>query len=432
MTVFDALLAPVMPILHSIEQQRRKHGNETLRWVEFVRILIFFFTERCPSRNALVVALENADPAINLPHVPAMTLTDAFQRFPPTLLRQALSRLIRQIEQPIIPELTLIGDIDAVDGSYFPVMGGMSYVRDTDTPRVKLHLDLNLNRLMAVDFVIGSATSNERQAYRTMLRASVTYVLDRGYMAFALLRDSIAAKAHVIMRACNNIVVETVEELIVDLPMHLHQHWSTIRDRRVRSSHEDAHGIEFRLVEFTVGASTYKLITDRFDLSTFQVILIYAYRWQIELAFRFFKHTMDGLHVITQSHWGIENYFAGMFLTALLHLQFKRDCLEMDGYSAGSTTDTTRSSEMVSNDTTASAGGDHQVQPSRDTTRPSANSTVACFLVRLNHPLTLFWKIPKYWLVTLADYLHRQFTPDVVKILNKRALSNFKSILNSV
>src|SRR5262245_16258275 len=340
MTVFDALLAPVMPILHSIEQQRRKHGNETLRWVEFVRILVFFFTERCASRNALIVAPHNADPVLNLPHVPAMTLTDAFQRFPPTLLRQALSRLIRQIDQPIIPELTLIGDIDAVDGSHFPILGGMSYVRDTDTPRVKLHLDLNLNRLMVVDFVIGSATSNERQAYRTMLRASVTYVLDRGYMAFALLRDSIAAKAHVIMRACNNIVVETVEELTVDLPVQVQQHWTNIRDRRVRSWHEDAQGIEFRLVEFTSGPSTYKLITDRFDLSTFQVILLYAYRWQIELAFRFFKHTMDGLNVITQSHWGIENYFAGMFLTALLHLQFKRDCLEMDGYVAGSPTDT--------------------------------------------------------------------------------------------
>jgi len=135
---------------------------------------------------------------------------------------------------------------------------------------------------------------------------------------------------------------------------------------------------------------------------------------------------MDGLHVITQSHWGIENYFAGMFLTAVLHLQFKRDCLEVDGYTAGSTTDTSPSKETTADATTASADVDHHVQPSRDATRPSANTTVACFLARLNHPLALFWKIPKHWLATLADYLHRQFTLDVVKILNKRALANFK------
>lgn len=417
MTVFDALLAPVMPILQDIEQQRRKHGNETLRWLDFVRILVFFFTERCTSRNALVVALENADPALTLPPVPAMTLTDAFQRFSPTLLRQALSRLIQQIEQPIISELALIGDVDAVDGSYFPIMGGMDYVRSADTPRVKLHLDFNLSRLMVVDFVIGTATSNERQAYRTMLRANVTYVLDRGYMAFALLRDSIAAKAHVIMRACNNIVVETIDELTIDMPQQLKRQWTDIRDRRVRSPHEDAQGIEFRLVEFTIGTATYKLVTDRFDLSTFQVILIYAYRWQIELAFRFFKHTMQGLRVITQSHWGIENYFAGMFLTALLHVQFKVGCLESGGYEAiapGSSIMPEQEAQQK------------RVQPSRDTTRPSADSRIARFLAEINQPLALFWKVPKHWLTTLADYLHRLFTPDVVKILNKRALANVK------
>jgi hypothetical protein len=102
MIVFDALLAPVMTILQDIEQQLRIHGNETLLWLDFVCILAFFFTERCMSRNALVMALENADPALNLPHTPAMTLKDAFQRFPPELLRQVLSRVIQQIEHPII------------------------------------------------------------------------------------------------------------------------------------------------------------------------------------------------------------------------------------------------------------------------------------------------------------------------------------------
>jgi hypothetical protein len=115
-----------------------------------------------------------------------------------------------------------------------------------------------------------------------------------------------------------------------------------------------------------------------------------------------------------------------MFLTALLNLQFKTDCLEVDGYTARSTTDTARKGETVSDDTATSAGVDHQVQPSRDATRPSADSTVACFLARLNQPLALFWKIPKHWLATLGDYLHRHFTSDVVKILNKCALANFK------
>ncbi len=64
MTVCARLLAPVMPILQQIEAGRQKHHNETFLWIDFVRVLVFYFTKRCGSRNALVIALENADPAL--------------------------------------------------------------------------------------------------------------------------------------------------------------------------------------------------------------------------------------------------------------------------------------------------------------------------------------------------------------------------------
>src|SRR6266508_984268 len=95
MTVFDTLLAPVIPILQQIEAERKKHHNETFLWIDFARILVFYFTKRCGSLNALIVALENADPALGVPHVPKMTLSDAFRRFPvspPKPLGQARSR----------------------------------------------------------------------------------------------------------------------------------------------------------------------------------------------------------------------------------------------------------------------------------------------------------------------------------------------------
>src|SRR5437667_12481442 len=98
MTVFDTLLAPVLPILQQIEAGRTKHHNEEFLWIDFVRILVFYFTKRCGSRNALIVALENADPALGLPAVPKMTLSDAFRRFPSALLRKALQSLLAAID----------------------------------------------------------------------------------------------------------------------------------------------------------------------------------------------------------------------------------------------------------------------------------------------------------------------------------------------
>src|SRR5436305_13418285 len=125
MTVFDTLLAPVMPILRQLEAERFKHHNETFLWIDFVRILVFYFTKRCGSRNAFIIALENADPALSLPHVPAMTVSAAFRRFPPTLLRQALTSFMTALDLPENPELAFLGRICAADGSDFPIVGGM-------------------------------------------------------------------------------------------------------------------------------------------------------------------------------------------------------------------------------------------------------------------------------------------------------------------
>ena len=81
MTVFDRLLRPVLPILYQLEQVRPKHGNESLTWLDLVRALVYFFTRRCGSRNAWAVALANADPTLQLPAVPRMTLSDGLGAF---------------------------------------------------------------------------------------------------------------------------------------------------------------------------------------------------------------------------------------------------------------------------------------------------------------------------------------------------------------
>jgi len=413
MTVFDTLLAPVMPILQQTEAGRTKHHNEEFLWVDFVRILVFYFTKRCGSRNALIVALENADPALGLPAVPKMTLSDAFRRFPSTLLRQALTSLVATLNLPENPELALIGPVRAGDGSEFPVVGGMILPRSTDrVPSMKLHLVFNLNQMITADFLVDSANSSERSSIRTMLHAGVTYVLDRGYMAFDLVRDIIAAQAFVVMRAYNTIVVETVKELPVTLPDSVVGHWIHVRDRIVQSSHPDAADFLFRLVECTVGATTYRRITNRTDITTFQVIVLYAYRWQIELIFRFFKHTLNGVEVITQSKKGMDNFFAAMFLTAIVHLYFKIHCLEQGGHLPPTQHDVHMSQEQ----------GDNCAQISTDPARSTTHLAIAVLMARINDKLALFWKIPKHWLSTVSDYLDRSFTPYVRDIFNKRAL----------
>lgn len=152
-----------------------------------------------------------------------MTLTDAFHRFLPTLLRTALKELLKSVNSTPFPEIALVGDIIGVDGGYFPIMGGLQLIQRTDTSRIKLHRSFDLRHYVPIDFVVGDTPSNKRAALRTTLHANAIYILNRGYMAFAVMRDCINAHAHIIMRAYNN-TIETVKELLIDVPQVIKDH----------------------------------------------------------------------------------------------------------------------------------------------------------------------------------------------------------------
>jgi len=455
MTVFTAMLERVMGVLQRIEDKRLRHGNETVHWKEFVVSLIFFFVKGCDSAADWARALEDADPALNLPIIPRSTLSSKFYDFDPQLMHLIIQELLTQAF-PKNPELALIGQLDAVDGSLFRVIGGVfNRISREWNHNVKLHLDLNLNCMIPVAFVSDSATSDERAAFLTMITRGVTYILDRGYMAFYVLRHVIEHEAFVVMRTYETVVVNTVETFTPTLPAHMHQQWTNVSDRLVTSNHKDAQGIIFRLVECTIGAVTYRLITNRFDLTTYHILLIYAYRWQIELMFRFLKQTLGCRTVITQCPAGIETFFAGMLLTALLQSHFKIDCLAREGYDApnyapisaistdtpivyahdtieleGRDRDTASSEEsahILTNQTEKSAISHYKIQTSIDTKRPTIISDVALFMNEINRKTALFWKIPKHWINTLRDCLHCQFTPEVINKLNKRALQYAQS-----
>jgi hypothetical protein len=276
---------------------------------------------------------------------------------------------------------------------------------------VKLHLKFSLTCAVSVDFVLGDEHSSERDAFRAMIQPHQTYVLDRGYMEYQLVKDVDDRDAKVVIRAYNNIDIETIAELPIVVPDTLHHHWGNIRDRLVRSTNPKFAHISFRLVEWTVGTKTYRLMTNLDELTTFQIMLLYAYRWQIELIFRYLKHTMHGVHMITQHPIGMQNFFYALLLTAMLHLHFKQRCLAEEGYYLPN-------SLPIQQEKPDEA----HVQISTDRDRPTHHLAIARFFARLNDSLIRFWKISKHWLHTLADCLSRPYTSDAVHLLNKYAV----------
>jgi len=99
----------------------------------------------------------------------------------------------------------------------------------------------------------------------------------------------------------------------------------------------------------------------------------------IELIFRYLKHTMHGVHMITQHPIGIQNLFYALLLTALLHLHLKQRCLAEEGHNP---------LDILS--TLPQQPDEHIVQISDDEDRPANHLAIARFFARLNDALTRF------------------------------------------
>jgi IS4 transposase len=73
----------------------------------------------------------------------------------------------------------------------------------------------------------------------------------------------------------------------------------------------------YRLVTFVALGETYFIATNRFDLKTYEVIMLYAYRWQVELFFRCLKRSFNALHLWSHDPNGIEVHFHSYLIAYL-------------------------------------------------------------------------------------------------------------------
>ncbi|MCP4544326.1 MAG: IS4 family transposase, partial [Chloroflexi bacterium] len=191
----------------------------------------------------------------------------------------------------------LLGKLYCVDGSIFPAIATMLWAKYSSTHQaIRLHLCFELNRMIPAHFLVGTGKSNEKKALLEMLEASITYIADRGYLSFPMMAAIATANAFFTIRVKANLVYKRVERLPITLPNTVCHIFLHVTDQRVRLSNAKDKPI-YRLVSFFVAQEQYLILTNRFDLTTFQIILLYAYRWQVELVFRFLKRSLNGLHL---------------------------------------------------------------------------------------------------------------------------------------
>ena len=400
-STFEKLCEPINPGLEQHQQDHPGHHREMLHFPNFVRVLIYHFSKHCASGRQLVTDLETAPAELELGELKRSTFFDAFERFPVEWFAKLLAYLLVAVSWQAIPELEALGKLYCVDGSLFPAIASMVWAEYTSKHQaVRLHLCFELNRMLPTHFLVDSGKSNEKKALLKMLEAGVTYIADRGYLSFPLLAAIAAAQAFFIIRAKTNLVYQRVERLPVSLPATVAHIFLHVTDQRVRLTNAKGKPI-YRLVCFYVGQEQYLILTNRLELTTFQIILLYAYRWQVELIFRFLKRSLHGLHLLSHSQAGVTIHFYALLITALLQLRLKQQCVAI--YEAALPTAPVALPEPGEPLLAGLMVDPHLLAGSRGQT----------FLATIGQKLHRYWKISQHWLVALRNFLARPFDHQV-------------------
>jgi hypothetical protein len=327
------LLAQIMDLLaplHDLypDPKRKLHYDEFCAW-----LLIYFFTPVLDSLRGLQQAsdIESLRRRLKLPRFSLGSFSEAASVFDP-------ERLI-----PIIEKIgACLGDIEsnphllnldkrptAVDGTLLYALPKMVWAlwRDDEHRAAKLHLQLDLLQGAPLSATLTHGHASEIDELKGHLAPGRLYITDRGYFCFDLMAAILKAGSSFVARVRNNIVYQTIEER----PLSEADRRAGIRaDRIVRAGgNPDGNPVKqaLRLVEIHVPDSgvprrprvdsktkayrtgetdhTLFLLTDQMELDVSTIALLYRYRWQVELFFRWFKKVLEADHLLSLSENGL-------------------------------------------------------------------------------------------------------------------------------
>jgi hypothetical protein len=328
------LLAQIMTMLaplhdHCPEPKRKLHYDEFCAW-----LLIYFFTPVLDSMRGLQQAsdIESLRQRLKLPRFSLGSFSEAATVFDP----QLLAAIIEMMGQSLVDIEPRQGLLDlgkrptVVDATLIHALPKMLWAlwRDEENRAVKLHLHLDLLRGVPEHATLTHGQASEIDELRKSLRPGRLYITDRGYFSFDLMAEILSAGSSFVARVRNNIVYETLEERILS---DGNRRDGIVADRIVRAGWKpdaNAVGQKLRLVEIHVPDSgaparrarvdsksksyrtretdhTLFLLTDQLTMDVDMIALLYRYRWQVELFFRWFKKVLEADHLLSLSQNGL-------------------------------------------------------------------------------------------------------------------------------
>ncbi len=240
---------------------------------------------------------------------------------------ELLAGLLRDLSTQALPTFgdagvrQKVGELIATDGTLLPALPRMAWAlwQNPQNRAGKLHLEFSVWRQVPAEFTVTPANTCERLIWKTKLRKGVCYVNDRNYSHdYRLIQAVQASGASFVLRLHNNAVMEKLAPARALTATDMQA--GVVEDVRVRLGGKPD-GPVGRLVRVESGGHVFLLFTDRDDLEAELVALIYRYRWQIELFFKWIKCILGCRHWLAESPAGMTiQIYSALIASVLLVL----------------------------------------------------------------------------------------------------------------
>lgn len=363
-------MEPLLQRLRSAAVDRDRAGNRRLFFDDVCALILLTFF------NPVMKSLRDLKRASQLPQVRKKlkckeaslgSLSEAMQVFDPTLMVEIIQELLGQIpDSPHAdPRLKQLRHVPtAVDGSlllHLPQVTQACFPTRKDRGW-KLHAHLEVLRSVPIEARItnasGTGEASERAVLRSALQADRCYILDRNYEEFSLFNAIVGVGSSYVCRVKNDhhFTVDESREWNAEA-----QAAGVLEDSLGRMGSPNSKRIEHpdhrqRRVVVQVpshpkrggrrrasASQNIVLVTNLLDVPAEIIVLLYRFRWLIELFFRWLKCVLSCRHLLSESENGIQiQMYCALIACLLIQLAggvvkpnqwtYKLLCLYMQGW----------------------------------------------------------------------------------------------------
>lgn len=325
-------MQPLLARVHGAGCVRDRAGNRQLFFDHVCGlILLTFFNPAVKSLRDLHAAsrLKQVRKKLGCREASLGSLSEALQVFDPDLLVEIIQELLGRLPNSSAADwrLTQLRHVPtAVDGSLLkslPQVTQACFAWRHDRGW-KLHAHFEVLRgvptLARVTDASGQGASNEKAVLRRTLTSDRCYMVDRGYEEFALFNAIVAADSSYVCRVRNDRVFVTQqkrtvspEALAAGVVEDALGRMGSPKSRRIEHPDHEQRRIVLHVPEHPKrggrrcgGTQQIILATNLLDVPAEVIVLLYRFRWMIELFFRWLKCVLSCRHLVSHSERGIQ------------------------------------------------------------------------------------------------------------------------------